>query len=90
MHVSLNSTEIEFRDTVRRFFAEKFPDDIRERVLSDVPLRKEDYVRWQKLLNQQGWSAVNWPVESGRHRLVALCSSTSTPMRWRPGYAHLT
>ena len=65
MHVSLSQAEIEFRDSVREFFQEKFPADIRERVLSDIPLRKEDYVRWQKLLHEQGWSAVNWPEEYG-------------------------
>lgn len=65
MHVSLTDEELEFQQTVRAFFRDRFPRDIRERVLNDVPLRKEEYVRWQKVLHEQGWSAVNWPVEYG-------------------------
>ena len=65
MHVSFTDQELEFQREVREFFQDKFPADIRAKVENDVPLAKEDYVRWQKILHQQGWSAVNWPVEFG-------------------------
>ncbi len=65
MHVSLTDEERRFQQEVRTFFAEKFPQDIRDKVNNDVPLGKEEYVRWQTILFEQGWSAVNWPVEYG-------------------------
>ena len=65
MHVSFTAEELEFQSEVRTFFAEKFPQDIRDKVNSDIPLSKEDYIRWQKVLFEQGWAAVNWPVEYG-------------------------
>lgn len=65
MHVSLTPDDLEFRDTVRQFFADKFPDDIRRKVNADIPLTKEETLRWQKILFRQGWAAVNWPVEYG-------------------------
>ena len=65
MHVSFTEEELEFQREVRTFFAEKFPDDIRNKANGDIPLSKEDYIRWQKILHTQGWAAVNWPVEFG-------------------------
>jgi len=65
MHVSFTAKELEFQSEVRSFFADKFPEDIRQKVNGDIPLSKEDYVRWQKILHAQGWAAVNWPVEFG-------------------------
>ena len=65
MHVSFTAEELEFQSEVRTFFAEAFPDDIRKKVNGDIPLDKEDYVRWQKILHARGWAAVNWPVEYG-------------------------
>ena len=65
MHVSLTDEERRFQQEVRTFFAEKYPQDIRDKVNNDVPLSKEEYVRWQTILFEQGWSAVNWPVEYG-------------------------
>ena len=65
MHVSFTDEEREFQREVRAFFAAEFPDDLRDKIMADIPLEKEDYVRWQKILYQRGWSAVNWPVEYG-------------------------
>ena len=65
MHVSLTDEERRFQQEVRTFFADKYPRDIRDKVNNDVPLSKEEYVRWQTILFEQGWSAVNWPVEYG-------------------------
>ena len=63
MHVSFTPEELEFRAQVRQFFATRFPADIRAKVDGDVALDREDYVRWQKILYEQGWAAVNWPGE---------------------------
>ncbi|MBB5209893.1 acyl-CoA dehydrogenase family protein [Microbulbifer hydrolyticus] len=57
--------EQEFRNQVRQFLKEKLPEDIRRKCLIGMHLDKEDCERWQKILYQQGWAAVNWPKEYG-------------------------
>ena len=65
MHVSFSKDELAFEQEVRTFFREKYPADIRDKLNSGVPLSREDYIRWQKILYAQGWAAINWPVEYG-------------------------
>ena len=65
MNVNLTAKEIAFRDEVRSFFAEKYPTDIHEKQDKGIPLSREDTIRWQKILYEQGWFAVNWPEEYG-------------------------
>jgi len=65
MNVSLTEEELAFRDEIRRFFRDEFPDDIRQKQLESVHLERDDIVRFQKLLFKKGWIAVNWPVEYG-------------------------
>ncbi len=65
MHVNLTDDELKFRDEVRAFFRNRFPEDIRAKQMNGVALSREDSVRWQKILFEQGWAAINWPVEYG-------------------------
>ena len=65
MHVSFTSEENDFQKEVNSFFNEKYPADIKEKQNRSVPLEKEDFIRWQKTLYEQGWAAPNWPVEYG-------------------------
>ena len=65
MDLSFSAEELAFRDQLRDFFANRYPDDIRAKVDSNVRLSKEDHVRWQKVLHEAGYAAVNWPVEFG-------------------------
>ena len=65
MNVNLTDDEISFRDDVRKFLVEKFPADIHAKQDQGVALSREDTIRWQKLLYEQGWFAVNWPEEYG-------------------------
>ena len=65
MNVNLTEAEIAFRDEVRTFFAEKYPADLRQKQDAGITLSREDTIRWQKILDEQGWFAVNWPVEYG-------------------------
>lgn len=65
MNVNLTAEELAFRDEVRAFFAEKYPADIREKQDEGIPLAREDTIRWQKILYEQGWFAVNWPEKYG-------------------------
>ena len=65
MHVSFTSEENDFQKEVNSFFNEKYPANIKEKQNRSVPLEKEDFIRWQKTLYEQGWAAPNWPVEYG-------------------------
>ncbi|MEN7341489.1 MAG: acyl-CoA dehydrogenase family protein [Pseudomonadota bacterium] len=65
MDLSFSKDELAFRDDIRRFFAEHYPADIREKMNRGIRLDKDDHVRWQKILHEHGYIAVNWPVEYG-------------------------
>ena len=65
MHVSFTTEENDFQKEVNSFFNEKYPADIKEKQNKSIPLEKEDFIRWQKTLYEQGWAAPNWPVEYG-------------------------
>ncbi|MFQ5548041.1 MAG: acyl-CoA dehydrogenase family protein [Woeseia sp.] len=65
MNVHLSGEEQAFQEEVRAFLREKYPDDIRRKRERGIALSREDMIRWQKILYEQGWAAVNWPVEYG-------------------------
>jgi alkylation response protein AidB-like acyl-CoA dehydrogenase len=65
MDLAFSPAELAFRDEVRQFIAQALPEDIRTKVRSGAPLAKDDYVRWQRLLHERGWSAPGWPVAYG-------------------------
>ena len=65
MHVSFTNEENDFQKEVNTFFNEKYPADIKEKQNKSVPLEKDDFIKWQKTLYEQGWAAPNWPVEYG-------------------------
>lgn len=54
-----------FRQATRDFVCEQLPDDIREKVSRYRDLSKEDYVRWQKILQRHGWFLGGWRTEWG-------------------------
>ncbi|WP_406828517.1 acyl-CoA dehydrogenase family protein [Microbulbifer sp. ARAS458-1] len=63
--MNLTQEEQAFREEVRSFLENKFPKDIQHKAKNHIPLSKDDMVRWQKILFEQGWAAENWPVEYG-------------------------
>ena len=65
MNVSFTAEECAFREEVRRFFQDRLPADILDKQRRGIPLEKDDYVRFQKLLYEQGWAGINWPKEYG-------------------------
>ena len=65
MDLSLTAEEQAFQQEVRSFLAEKLPKDISDKNKNGRHLTKDDYVRWQRILNDQGWLAPGWPVEHG-------------------------
>jgi len=65
MNVTFSEQERAFRDEVRAFFRDKFPADIKDKQDRGIPLERDDFIRFQKCLHEQGWAGVNWPVEYG-------------------------
>jgi alkylation response protein AidB-like acyl-CoA dehydrogenase len=65
MDLRFTPDEIAFRDEVRAFIRANLPADIGERVRQGHATEKPDLVRWQRILNQQGWAAYSWPREWG-------------------------
>ena len=65
MKLTLSPEHEAFRAEVRAFIEDNLPDDIRRRVETGRKLLRDDYVRWQKILYEQGWIAPHWPVELG-------------------------
>jgi len=54
-----------FRAEVAEFVAARLPPDIRAKVLGFLRIERDDYVRWQRILNERGWGAPGWPREHG-------------------------
>ena len=61
MDLSFSKEDLDFRQDVVDFLDNNYPDDIKERQDKRLPLDKEQNIRWQKILSNQGWFAVNWP-----------------------------
>ncbi|GAA0846281.1 acyl-CoA dehydrogenase family protein [Marinobacter szutsaonensis] len=87
MDIHFTPEELAFRSEVRAFLEQNLPADIAEKVRLGRRLSKEDHQRWQKILNKQGWYAVNWPVEYGgtgwsvvqKHIFDEECAAAGAP-----------
>ncbi|HEX4389079.1 MAG TPA: acyl-CoA dehydrogenase family protein [Steroidobacteraceae bacterium] len=65
MDLSFTQEDEAFRTEVRGFLAAELPADIAGNVLNGRRLRKDDMVRWQKILYVRGWGAGLWPKRFG-------------------------
>ncbi len=65
MDLKLTDEELRFRDEVRNFAKQHLPADISEKVFRHQRLEKDDYLRWHRILDDQGWGAPSWPVQFG-------------------------
>src|SRR5271156_6342075 len=65
MDLRFTPEELAFREEVRTFIRENLPADTRDRMKLGHPPRKEDTIRWQRILNNKGWAAYSWPKEWG-------------------------
>lgn len=63
--LKLSTEEQAFRKEVRDFMRSNLPSDIKHKVDNHLMLKKDDHVRWQKILHEKGWFAANWPSEHG-------------------------
>src|SRR5207245_11493290 len=65
MDLRFTDDELAFRDEVRAFFRSALPESIRDKLVANKGLAKDDIVTWQRILNAKGWAVANWPVEWG-------------------------
>ena len=87
MDLQYTAEENAFRDTVRAFLDTHLPADLQRKVRQHLRLNRDDYVRWHKIVAQQGWAAPAWPVEYGgtgwtsvqRHIWEDECARAATP-----------
>jgi alkylation response protein AidB-like acyl-CoA dehydrogenase len=64
MELKLSSEDAAFRDEVRSFIAENYPQEMR--VLNpETDLSKEQSLLWHRILHRKGWIAPLWPKEYG-------------------------
>ena len=63
MNLSFSKEDLDFRQEVVDFLDNNYPTDIKEMQDKRLPLDKEQNIRWQKILANKGWFAVNWPSE---------------------------
>src|SRR6202167_1414022 len=65
MDLNYSPEEESFRAEVRAFLSADLPAEIRDKVNLGRRLRKDDLVRWQKILYRRGWGAGMWPKRFG-------------------------
>ena len=65
MDLTFSDSDLSFRQEVVTFLENEYPVDIKEKQDKRVPLEKEEIVRWQKILHNKGWFAINWPTNLG-------------------------
>jgi alkylation response protein AidB-like acyl-CoA dehydrogenase len=88
MDLRYSEQDLEFRNAVIRWLQQNLPEDLRNKVLSHKRLKREDFVRWHKIVAAQGWVGANWPVEYGgtgwsatqRHIWDEACAIMGAPI----------
>src|SRR5579863_8729829 len=89
MQLNFTPQEESFRAEVRAFLATELPGDIRDNMRAGRRLRKDDLVRWQKILFRRGWGAGMWPKRFGgagwnvvqQHIFDEECALGGAPMQ---------
>lgn len=65
MDLKYSAEEQAFQLEVREFVRSHYPKNIQKKVAKGIALKKEDYVCWQKILNDKGWVAPGWSAQYG-------------------------
>ncbi|MEO0467008.1 MAG: acyl-CoA dehydrogenase family protein [Pseudomonadota bacterium] len=64
MNLEFSPEEIAFRNEVRTFIDENYPEELKQ-VAGREDLTRELFLAWHKILGKKGWSTPSWPVEYG-------------------------
>ncbi|MBX3446715.1 MAG: acyl-CoA dehydrogenase family protein [Parvibaculaceae bacterium] len=63
MDMRFSPDELAFRDEVREFIANNYPQELRGARRGEMS--KEDILKWHRILYKKGWVVPHWPVEYG-------------------------
>ncbi|PKP76127.1 MAG: pimeloyl-CoA dehydrogenase large subunit [Alphaproteobacteria bacterium HGW-Alphaproteobacteria-3] len=63
MDMRFSPEELTFRDEVREFIANNYPQELRGSRRGEMS--KEDILKWHRILYKKGWVVPHWPVEYG-------------------------
>jgi alkylation response protein AidB-like acyl-CoA dehydrogenase len=64
VELSLSGEEVAFRDEVRAFIADNYPQEMRV-PNPETDLTKDQMLLWHRILHRKGWVAPLWPKEQG-------------------------
>ncbi len=64
MNLEFSPEEIAFRQEVRTFIEENYPDELKG-FGSREDLSRDQFLAWHKVLGKKGWSAPAWPEQYG-------------------------
>ena len=91
MDVMLSEADTAFRHEIRGFLAESLTDELREAGRKRTSLWQdiESAMTWQRILDEKGWAAPDWPVEYGgtdwtlaqRYIFAMECARANAPAR---------
>ncbi len=65
MDMEFSAEDMTFREEVRRFIAENYPESLRAVQEEGEEMAKEDFLSWHRILAKKGWVAPAWPAEYG-------------------------
>jgi alkylation response protein AidB-like acyl-CoA dehydrogenase len=65
MNLDLSLEDAAYRDRVKQFVHAHLPAEIAARMQHGESFRREDLLRWQRILHEHGYGAIHWPVEYG-------------------------
>jgi alkylation response protein AidB-like acyl-CoA dehydrogenase len=88
LDLSYTAEELAFRDEVRRFLASRLPAELAAKVNGGKRLTRDDFLRWHRILFEQGWVAPGWPKEYGgpgwtpvqQHIFDEECAAAGAPV----------
>ncbi len=64
MDFNFTAEDEKFRDEVRTFIEQNYPEDLKGVTRRDQ-MERDDFLKWHKILAKQGWVAPSWPEEWG-------------------------
>jgi alkylation response protein AidB-like acyl-CoA dehydrogenase len=65
MDIEYSQEDNEFRNEVRTFVRDHYPEELKQRAALGLPTDRDVDLLWQIVLHKRGWAAPSWPKEYG-------------------------
>ena len=87
MNYQLTTEQVKFKQEIENFLRSSLTSELTDKVKRGARVSKAELTEWTRLLNQNGWSAPNWPSEYGgtgwnlfqRHIFESCCREAHAP-----------